>query len=123
MPYRVLVLDDSALARMTIVKSLSKLRDDLVIVEAKEVNEAVSLRKESQFDVALVDFHMPRRDGLTFVEELRAENPAIAIAMVSANTQKEIVDRADRARAKFLMKPVSDAALAQFFAEFEQERG
>lgn len=121
MSYKILVVDDSKLARMAIAKALNSLRPDWERVEASRADEALSLARQSQFDLALIDFNMPERDGLHLAGELRAQSPDMVLAVVSANLQREVVERANAVRAKFLGKPVSETAMREFIEHAEMQ--
>jgi YesN/AraC family two-component response regulator len=121
MSYKILVVDDSKLARMAMAKVLHALRPDWERVEASRADEALALAQQSHFDVALVDFNMPERDGLHLAGELRAQSPEMVLAVVSANLQREVVERANAVRAKFLAKPVSDIAMREFLDNAETQ--
>jgi CheY-like chemotaxis protein len=116
MAYKVLVVDDSKLARMSVAKTLGALRPDWTRVEASSADEALELVKQSQVDLALLDFNMPGRDGLELAAELRARNPGMPVAVVSANHQAEVIARAQSIGAMFLLKPLTEPALADFIA-------
>ena len=121
MPYRILVVDDSKLARMAIAKALDALRPDWERVEASRAEEALTLSRQSHFDVALIDFNMPERDGLHLAGELRTQSPDMVLAVVSANLQREVVERATAVRAKFLPKPVVESVLRDFIEQAEAQ--
>lgn len=114
MTTRVLIVDDSKLARMAVTKALSGLHPDWTRVEAANADEAMDLAREARVDVALLDFNMPGRDGLALAAELRALDPAIAVAVISANHQEEVVQQAREIGATFLPKPLTAPALAAF---------
>ncbi|HEX4179987.1 MAG TPA: response regulator [Caulobacteraceae bacterium] len=117
MAYNILVVDDSKLARMAIAKALNTRYADWNRLEAANAEEAAELVKQSRIDVALLDFNMPGRDGLVLAAELRAQRPNLPVAVVSANHQAEIVNRAHEIGAVFLTKPVTEAALNAFLAD------
>jgi len=121
MSYRVLVVDDSKLARMAVAKAFSTVRPDWIRVEAASAAEAINLAKSSSFDVAFLDFNMPERDGLHLAADLKAALPDMVLAVISANHQKEIVDRARAVGATFLVKPLSEQALREFLVTAEQK--
>ena len=121
MTYRVLVVDDSKLARMAVAKAFSALRPDWPRVEASSAEEALSLAKGSQFDIALLDFNMPERDGLHLASDLKTLCPDLALAVISANHQKEIVDRAHAVGAAFLAKPLTEKMLSDFLMDAEEK--
>src|SRR3954469_8778623 len=114
MTYKLLIVDDSKLARMSAAKALSGLYPDWSRVEATNAEEALSLSRTNSFDVALIDFNMPGRDGLELAEELRVAKPSMPIAVISANHQDEIVARTKGIGASFLPKPLTQQALGEF---------
>ena len=117
MGYRVLVVDDSKLARMAVAKALSAIHPDWTRIEAANADEALALAKSNSFDLAILDFNMPGRDGLTLAGEMLALKPAMPLAVISANHQVEVVTRAHQVGAAFLQKPLTEKALADFAAD------
>jgi len=117
MALKVLIVDDSRLARMSVIRALTRLRPDFTYVEAGHPDEAVTLAKGQPVQVAVVDFNMPGRDGLALAADLRALNPDIAIAVLSANAQQEIIARAQSLGAVFLTKPLAEPAFDAFLTE------
>jgi CheY-like chemotaxis protein len=119
MAYTVLIVDDSKLARMAVAKSLNNLRPDWARIDATNADEALALARQSGVDVALLDFNMPGRDGLSLAADIRALDPGIAVALVSANVQQEIIESAGRVGATFLAKPLTEAVLSGFLMDAE----
>jgi DNA-binding NarL/FixJ family response regulator len=118
---KVLLVDDSKLARMAMTKALNLARPDWSRVEAANAEEAVAQVKSALPDIAVVDFNMPGTDGLALAGEVSALRPQMPIAIISANFQQEIVDRARAIGAAFLPKPVTDLALEEFLSDAEQK--
>ena len=114
MTYKLLIVDDSKLARMSVTKALRTLVPDWNRVEAANADEALARIKETHFDIALLDFNMPGRDGLELAAELRAVHPSMQLAIISANHQDEILARAKAVGAAFLPKPLTEQALGDF---------
>jgi CheY-like chemotaxis protein len=114
MAYRLLIVDDSKLARMAAAKAMNALYPGWTRVEASNADEALALAKDGSFDIALLDFNMPGRDGLELAAALRLENPKMPLAVVSANHQDEIVARAKAIGAAFLPKPLTELSLSTF---------
>jgi CheY-like chemotaxis protein len=121
MTYRILVVDDSKLARMAVAKAFNTVRPDWTRVEASNAEEALDLAKASSFDVAFLDFNMPNRDGLHLAADLKAASPSTVLAVISANYQKEVVERAEAIGATFLAKPLTEQALRDFVAIVESK--
>jgi YesN/AraC family two-component response regulator len=109
-----LIVDDSKLARMAAAKALKNLYSDWERVEAANGDEAISLVRETPFDIAVLDFNMPGRDGLQLAAEILALRPSTPLAIVSANHQAEIVAQAKGIGAEFLTKPLNEQALGAF---------
>lgn len=116
MTHKILIVDDSKLARMSVAKALGALHPDWTRVEASNSEEALALARQSAVDMALVDFNMPGQDGLHLAAELREMDPRMPIAVISANHQAEIVNRAREIGATFLPKPLTREALEGFLA-------
>jgi FixJ family two-component response regulator len=60
---------------------------------------------------------MPGRDGLELAAEFRGRRPDMPVAVISANHQQEVVDRARSVAAAFLPKPLTEQVLREFLAE------
>lgn len=114
MSIKVLIVDDSRLARMSVIRVLARLRPDFTYVEAGDADEALSIAKEQAVQAAVVDFNMPGRDGLALSEELLVLHPGLKIAILSANAQDEIIAATERLGGVFLTKPLAEAALDAF---------
>jgi CheY-like chemotaxis protein len=111
---RVLIVDDSKLARMAVVKALNSLHPDWKRVEASNADEALEQIRREPVDIILLDFNMPGKDGVTLAAELRQSNPELRIAVISANRQMEVINRVQAVGATFLPKPLTEPALAEF---------
>jgi len=121
--YTVLIVDDSKLARMSVAKVLNTLHPDWKQIEAANATEALDRAKELRPEVVLLDFNMPGKDGVTLAAELRALDPRMGVAVISANRQVEVINRTRAAGATFLAKPLTESALADFLAAAVEERG
>jgi CheY-like chemotaxis protein len=114
MQLRVLAVDDSKLARMVIANAFRRLRPEWTLLEATSAEEALTAVAAGTVDLALVDFNMPGTDGLELVANIRKAHPEMPIALVSANAQNEIIQRARDLNAGFITKPLTDEALAAY---------
>lgn len=114
--YKVLIVDDSKLARMSITKALVALYPEWTRIEASDAEEAVAIVTRERPDIALLDFNMPGKDGLALAGELHALAPDMPLAIISANTQDEIVARTREVGGAFLAKPLTQPALADFLS-------
>ncbi|WP_294392402.1 response regulator [uncultured Sphingomonas sp.] len=116
MTVKVLIVDDSKLARIVAGKALAELQPDWQKVEAGGGAEALALLDAQPADLALLDFNMMEMDGLELAAELRARHPDMPIAIVTANIQDEIIARARDIGATFVPKPVTSEGLRGFLS-------
>ena len=123
MTYTVLIVDDSKLARMSVVKLLSALHPDWPRLEAANADEALMQIDLRQPDIVLLDFNMPGKDGLAFAAEIAQRNSRMSVAVISANRQVEVIQRAQATGAAFLAKPLNEQALAEFLEGAVKKRG
>jgi YesN/AraC family two-component response regulator len=116
---KILVVDDSKLARMAVAKALAATYPEWKRIEAANADEALELIKGESPDIAVLDFNMPGRDGLALAAEVRALKPTMQVAIISANHQQEVVDRARAIGAVFLSKPLTEQSLKEFLSAAE----
>ena len=116
MHYKVLVVDDSKLARMVMASAFRRIRPEWTLIETANADEALATVSSGAVDIALIDFNMPGTDGLELVARIRKTHPAMPVAVVSANIQNEIIERARGLNAGFIPKPLTDEALAAFLS-------
>jgi AmiR/NasT family two-component response regulator len=104
---RVLIAEDEGLTALRLQKALTTLGYE-VVGEAKNGEEAVRLAERLQPDAILMDMRMPKVDGIEATTRIMRVRPT-AILMITAYSERELVDAALRAGASgYLVKPVSD---------------
>lgn len=102
----VVVAEDEALIRMDIVEILQD-QGFTVVAEADNGQRALELAEEHQPDLVLMDVKMPIMDGITAAEEINKKQLA-PVVLLTAFSQKELVDRAAEAGAMaYVVKPFS----------------
>jgi two-component system chemotaxis response regulator CheB len=85
-PIRVLIVDDSAVARSTLAEVLSSDRDIEVMATAADPFLAAERIREEIPDVILLDVEMPRMDGITFLQRIMEQRP-IPVVICSSLTE------------------------------------
>jgi len=81
---KFLIVDDSAVMRKMIIKALTEVDfPGSSFTEATDGDDAVAQFQPQAFDVALVDWNMPKMLGIDCVRELRARDKKITILMVT----------------------------------------
>jgi response regulator NasT len=105
----VIVAEDESLIRMDIVETLREHGFD-VIAEAADGAEAVELVNQHHPDLLVMDIKMPNMDGITAAEKLT--DSKTPIVLLTAFSQKELVDRASEAGAMaYVVKPFTPTDL------------
>ena len=106
---RVLVAEDESLIRMDIVETLKENGFE-VVAEASDGEQAVELAKKHAPNLVVMDIKMPNMDGITAAEQMMALK--IPVVLLTAFSQKELVDRANAAGAMaYVVKPFSPSDL------------
>jgi len=85
---KVLIVDDSRVALMTISMTLRR-QACYEIVEAKNGEEAVALATEIQPDLILMDINMPVLDGFDACRALRSRKETESIPIILVTTRGE----------------------------------
>jgi response regulator NasT len=107
---RILVAEDETIIRLDLVELLRRAGMD-VVGEAHDGEEAISLARELQPDLAIMDVKMPKLDGIEAARRIINERP-IPIVMLTAYGQEELVARAAEAGVfGYLVKPFRESDL------------
>lgn len=93
---RVLVVDDSVVIRMIIVRIL-RMMGTLRIVEAGDGQEAWEAYLINRPDLVITDWHLPYCDGLELTKRIRQVDSHVPIVMVTVADSKASVIEAVRA--------------------------
>lgn len=110
---RLLVCDDHPVVRSGLRGMLESQPDFEVVAEAVDGKEAVELARHHRPDVVLMDLRMPRMDGVTATERIKAEHHAINVLILTTyKTDADIVRAVAVGAHGFLLK---DAPEEQIF--------
>lgn len=123
---KFLVVDDFSTMRR-IVRNLLKELGYNNVDEAEDGAVALSKLKGGDFDFVVSDWNMPNMDGLTMLQNIRAdaEIKHLPVLMVTAEAKKENIIAAAQAGANgYVVKPFTaatlDEKLAKIFEKLEK---
>jgi pilus assembly protein CpaE len=103
---RVLVADDTAQTRETIIRSLSFEREIEVVASAENGIQAVELARQTRPDVVLMDVNMPDMDGINATVAILERVPFTQVVILTVQNDPDYMRRAMMAGARdFLAKP------------------
>jgi AmiR/NasT family two-component response regulator len=109
-PLRIMIADDEAVIRMGLKTMITAL-GHRVIVTAANGKDALARARQHKPDLLLLDIKMPGIDGLTVAETLAEEMP-LPIIMLTAYTDKALIERAANAAVMgYLVKPIREDKL------------
>jgi two-component system, response regulator PdtaR len=122
---RIVLGEDEALIRLDLKEMLEEEGYE-VVGEAGDGESAVRLAKELRPDLVILDIKMPGVDGLAAAERI-SEDRSAPVLILTAFSQKDLVDRAARARAMgYLVKPFQKSdvvpAMEMALARYEELR-
>lgn len=93
--YRVIIVDDHPLFRAALKQALSGAFKGIELDEAGTLDAVTArLDRDSDVDLVLLDLKMPGVQGLSGLMFLRAQYPAVPVAIVSASDESHIIRRA-----------------------------
>jgi len=88
---RLLIAEDHAIVRDGLKALLAAQPGFEVVAEAGNGREAVKLAGRTQPDLILIDLSMPKMNGLEAIRELKHQNPAVRIIVLTAHAAEEYV--------------------------------
>jgi DNA-binding response OmpR family regulator len=113
--YRILVVDDDQAWSETVAELLG--REGFEVETAKDGIQGLDLLRQraGQSDLAILDVHMPRLDGLGVLREWRRDHgPSMPILMMTSADESGIMAQAlAEGATSFLRKPISAELLVQ----------
>lgn len=113
---KVLLVEDDQADAYLIRRALAKNPRVGEVVLAQDGVEALELFDRSRFvpDLAIVDLHMPRKDGLALLKDfaLRGNARFPSVILTSSKSSKDARRAAKRGALEFISKPKTEEELA-----------
>ena len=114
----ILVVDDSAMARKMLIKSLPP-DWDVEISQAENGVEAIAAYRAGKAAVMFLDLTMPVLDGYGVLETLRKEDLNSMVIVVSADIQPVAQERVlSMGAIAFVKKPVSSELISTVLKQY-----
>ncbi len=107
---KLLIVDDHAIVRHGLRQIVTETDDIRVEAEADCSAQAVRLVRERSFDLILLDISLPDKNGIETLKQLRREQPAARVLMLTSHPEDEFGVRALKAGAAGYLTKQSAAA-------------
>lgn len=113
-PIKVCIVEDNALVREGVTRVLNQASGLRCISAYANAEAAVRDLPSQKPDVALVDIHLPRMNGIECVAKLKALLPRLQVLMLTRYEQSDLIFDSIRAGASgYLLKHIPAAELVQ----------
>ncbi|MFF2480303.1 response regulator [Paenibacillus sp. NPDC058071] len=115
MMYKILLVDDEAMSKKSLVKILTSANSSYLIVgEASDGAEALRLAEKEQPHLIITDISMPVMDGLELIHQLRSSGSRVDIVILSGYGEFEYAQQALRyGVADYILKPMRQEQVTQ----------
>ena len=118
MTTRILICDDSALARKQIARTLPAGLSDKVLF-ATNGTEALEILRAQKADLMFLDLNMPEMDGYEVLEHVQVEGLPVITIVVSGDIQPEARERVRKLGAiDFIKKPTDTVTVTNLLADY-----
>lgn len=107
MVIEVLVVDDHALIRKGLRQILDDTQDIRVTGEAETGMQAISLVRDRDFGIVLLDITLPDRYGIDVLKQLKVQRPSLPVLILSIHPEDEYAMRSIKAGAAGYMSKQS----------------
>jgi len=96
---KILIVDDHEVVRDGVKKIFDKQPGIAAFGEAGTAHEALTLAREEEWDVAVLDLSLGGRNGLEVLKELKQIRPRLPVLILSMHSEEQYARRAFRAGA------------------------
>lgn len=112
---KILIVDDSKTSRMLFNVYMPK-GGKYQVFEAADLPDALDKAREVQPELVVLDYNMPQYNGVEMQQAMLKAGIKAKFVLLTANTQKTIVDAALAAGfVSILEKPINPAKIAALF--------
>jgi len=122
--YSILVVDDEADTRDSLRQLLEGALENVRVWTTPSGDKALRTLEMRRVDLMLVDYRMPRMDGLELLREARKVAPGVDRVMMTAYADANVAIHAinEGEVRRFFAKPVDPAQLLQTVRDLRKER-
>ena len=114
---KVLIIDDSMIMRnihKNALKAMGINEDDMI--DAEDGEKALTIAKNEKIDLFLVDWNMPKLDGLVLLKTLRTlpnYNVTPIIMVTSEAAKYNVMEAIEAGVTNYIVKPITEKAFIE----------
>lgn len=101
---KILVVDDEDHVRKYVGLILRHTLPRVVLFESANGDDAIAVYQRERPSLVLMDVNMPRRDGISTLEELRKLDPELVVVIMTSLANRQTVEEALRLGATFYLR-------------------
>lgn len=116
MPIGILIVEDSAIMRKIIEKTISMCGiDNGHLFEASNGKEGLVILENNEIDLLLIDINMPVMNGQQMLDEIRRREQTkdLPVLVVSSESNEVRIDEFKKQGAEFIHKPFTPEMLRE----------
>ncbi|MDZ8085500.1 MAG: ATP-binding protein [Nostoc sp. DedQUE12b] len=87
---KILVVDDDQVDRIAIRSALTKAGVQIELSEVGDGNHAFSVLSITAYDCVFLDYHLPDRDALTLIQQLRSSEIKVPLVVLTSQGDEQI---------------------------------
>ena len=119
---RILLVDDEPDVLAVCARGLS--RAGYEVCAAADASQARDYLSQKQFDLAVLDIHMPDEDGISLLEHAHSVDPALSAVLITGYPAvRTVIDSVRLNVHEFLVKPFTLSKLLDVVASALAARG
>lgn len=106
----LLIVDDHRLLRDGLKLTLQGLEENVTIFEAGNGEDAIPLIENHEFDIVLIDFHLPDTTGVSLLSQIKSLSPETPAVVMSGSEEPALIRSVlDAGSSGFLPKSLDSA--------------
>jgi len=116
---RVLYVEDDAEVLSNISQMLSNFFD--TIYTASDGLEALSIYRENEIDILIVDIEMPRLSGIDLIKQIRRDDSETLAIIISAYTKTDyLLESVELGLVKYIVKPLTSKKINELLQKIKE---
>jgi len=118
----ILVVDDSRIMRNLVKNTFAALKIPANYLEAENGRDAYVLLKSNKVSMVLLDWNMPKMDGMEFLKVVRSmpEYKTLPIVMVTSESAKyNVIEALQNGATDYIIKPVREKVFKEKLLEIK----